>query len=92
MNMFGLISSWFSYIVSTVVLIKLVEILIQNGFASLLKAIAAFLVSLPGIKGLVKSFTKREVKGFIKGNFAKAEAKKRGVMEIPEKGKNLYLY
>lgn len=89
--MFVAITSWFVYVVSTVVLIKLVEILIQHGVVTALKVVAAFLASLPGIKGLVKAFTQKEVKGFMKDNFAQSGESESQVVEIPRKGKLIFI-
>ena len=78
--------SWLAVITSSVVLIRLVDIFIENGLKGVLKAVAAFLVTLPGIRALVRSFTQKEVKGFMKDTFNKDEKVKTELLKIPEKG------
>ena len=81
------LSSWVAFVTSTVILIRLVDICIEHGTVVMLKTIAGFLVALPGVRGLVKAFTQREVKGFIKDTFDKDEKQDDSkIIEIPENG------
>ena len=81
-----IISSWITFMTSTVVLIRLLDICMEQGAVATLKTVAGFLVTLPGVRRLVKAFTQREVKGFMKDTFDKNNQEKTKIIEIPKEG------
>jgi len=61
----------------------------KTGFDGLWKAIARFVLLLPGTDALVRAFTRKEVHGFVSQAFQKSA--KMSLIKIPEKGRCIHL-
>ncbi|XP_076803824.1 uncharacterized protein LOC143447526 isoform X1 [Clavelina lepadiformis] len=77
---------WIPYVVTAFVAVHLVDVFMRNGFSGVLKALAKFIICLPGVDRLVRAFTKREVDGFMSNTFEKNTQKAADVVTIPQKG------
>lgn len=76
--------------VVALVSIRLIAIWVESGITGVLKALAVFLLTLPGMKSLLSVFTQREIKGFVKQTFSENQETTRKLIPIPEKGNDLF--
>lgn len=76
-------------VVVAVVSLRFVGIWMESGLRGVVRAIASFILTLPGMPTLLNIFTKREIKGFVKDAFADTQETERKLIAIPERGISL---
>jgi len=81
---------WISTVISTLVVVYLVHIFNKEGPLGVFKAVASFLLLLPGVNDVVKTFTQKEIKSFLDEQIEKKNTTEAKVIPIPEKGLNEY--
>lgn len=75
-----------SPVVLALVCIRLIAVWVESGVTGVVKALLAFLLTLPGMRSLLNVFTQKEIKGFVKETFSENQYTGKELIPIPEEG------